>query len=78
MSFLDDLFQKRGLPSVGGLSFQFLYKLNIDSVEVPMSFYEIDPLTSKTEHYYNVRINTLFRRKLLSNNYAVWEPVSLV
>jgi hypothetical protein len=78
MSFLDELFQKRGLPTVGGLSFQFLYKLNNGSVEVPIYFYNIDPLTSRTEHFYNARTNTLYRRKMLSSNYAIWEPVSLV
>ncbi len=73
MSFLDDLFQKRGYPSVGGLSYHFL-----NSQHITMSFYNIDPLTSRTEHFYNTRHNVLYRKKMLSKTYAIWEPVSLV
>jgi hypothetical protein len=76
MSFLDDLFSKRGQPSIGGLSFNFIPMLIPGSSQVPISFYEIDPLTSRTEHYYNARNNALYRRKFLSEYYAIWEQIS--
>ena len=74
--FLKELFEKRGIPSIGGLSYQLLNKFETNNIT--MSFYEINPLTSRTEHYYNTRNNILYRKKLLSKNYAIWQPISLV
>lgn len=73
---LDEIFAKRGLPSVGGFSY---HQMNPNVAKhITISFYDIDPLTSRTEHFYNTRTNMLSRRKILSKNYAVWEPISLV
>jgi hypothetical protein len=74
--FLTELLTKRGVPSIGGFSYHFLERLGANNIAI--SFYNIDPLTSRTEHYYNARTNTLYRKKLLSKNYAVWEQISLV
>jgi hypothetical protein len=73
MEILDKIFEKRGNPDIGGGSFHFM---NNDKVH--MSFFEIDPMTSRTEHYYNTRTNNLYRRKKIMNNYFVWEQISLV
>lgn len=75
-AFLTELFEKRGKPGVGGLSYHFLNMINANHITI--SFYDIDPLSSRTEHYYNSRNNILYRRKKLSKNYAVWQPISLV
>lgn len=74
--FLDELFVKRGQPSVGGFSYHFLELIGAKNITI--SFYEISPLTSRTEHYYNSRTNILYRKKILSKNYAIWQPISLV
>jgi hypothetical protein len=74
--FLTELFAKRGIPSVGGLSYQFINSSDINNIT--MSFHAIDPLTCRSEHFYDTRNNILFRKKLLSKNHAVWEQIFLV
>ena len=71
--FFEKLSQARGRPSEGGDPIVFLEKLN--NVMVPVQFYEPDARTSHTEHYYNARQNVLYKRKIINDNEAVWQPI---
>lgn len=75
-SFFEGLSQKRGGPGVGGMPINLIELTG--SKKVHLSNTEIDPVTSKTEYYYNTRLNILFKRIFSGKKYAIWRPVNVV
>ena len=70
MTVLDDIFQKRQQPTVGGLPFQFLELF--DTKDIIISFYYQDPLTCKSKYWYDSRHNTLYVKKVIGPRYIAW------
>lgn len=86
-SFKDELFEqiteKRGKPEYfrGGFPLQFLRKGAsglFGKQDVPVSFFEPNALTSRSDYYYNARQNVLYVRKRINTYLAVWKPVIFV
>ena len=70
----DDLSRIRDQdPRSGGLPLSLLK--HIDDNKVVVQFYEPDPLSSRTDYYYNARENVLYKRKKINNTKAVWDSV---
>lgn len=76
IEFFDILSEKRGQPGVGGEPLVFLEKLG--AVKTPVQFNEPDPLTFRSNYYYNARLNELYKRKVFNKYYAVWLSVSTI
>jgi hypothetical protein len=74
--FFSELAAARGKPGIGGMPLNFIERLGANMVTV--SFSEPDPLSSRTEYYYNSRQNTLYKRDKFNKFYAVWHPVNTV
>jgi len=74
--FFDELSEKRGDPYQGEMPLNIIEL--IGSEKIPMLNYAIDPLTSRTDWYYNTRLNVLYKRTFANKNYAVWRPVNVV
>ena len=73
MTVLDDIFQKRQQPSIGGLPFQF--KEFYGAKDLLISFYYQDPLTTKSKYWYDSRNNVLYVKRVIRQSYAVWHAV---
>lgn len=74
--FFEELSEKRGEPSEGGMPLRFLEKLGAKMI--PMQFYEPDALTSHSGYYYNTRKNVLYKRVKLNKYNAVWKSVNII
>lgn len=70
------LSEARGNPGIGGSPINFIEKIGADKIQV--SFYEPNPLTSRTTYYYNCRQNILYKRQKLNRFYAVWHSVNTI
>lgn len=73
MTVLDDIFQKRQQPTIGGLPFQF--KSLFGSKDILISFYTPDPLTCRSKYWYDSRNNVLYIRRVIRKSCAIWHPV---
>lgn len=76
LDFFEILSEKRGKPGVGGEPLVFLELLGAN--KIPVLFYEPDALTSRTNYYYNARLNELYKRKVFNKHYAVWFSVPTI
>lgn len=66
MSVLSDILEKRGSPAVGHNSASVLIKLNPTASSVEVLKFEPDPITYRSEYYYNSTDNILYKR-VISN-----------
>lgn len=73
MTVLNDIFQKRQQPTVGGLPFQF--KNLFGSNDIIISFYYPDPLTSRSKYWYDSRNNILYVKRIIRKSYAIWHAM---
>lgn len=79
ISFLEELFDKRGSKSLGYDEIRYIELVGGTVIE-PMA-YEPDATTHRESHYYNAKTNTLYR-KIVSKRIgglvvsAYWQKVS--
>lgn len=73
MAVLDDIIRNRGRSTVGHNPTRFieLYGAEI----VPIQFYAPDPVSFRSEYYYNSRQNVLFRKLNTSDGRIVWKRI---
>jgi len=77
--FLADLIARRSKGRIGTGTNPLRFQELVGAEEVPFSSYEPDPVTSRSEWYYNTRHNVLFKRIPTIRNgmpSAVWKTAS--
>ena len=80
MSLLDEVAYYRGNPTPGGLPLTVMEI--VGGTPVPMSNVDVDPMTFRSEYYYNTRRNILYRKITTSevgcpaNVNKVWKAIS--
>jgi hypothetical protein len=76
--FLTDLIDRRRPGSEGGNPHRFVELYGGEAVEV--TAFEPDPVTYRTDYYYNSIRNVLYRRVVvdntIGNKVAFWQPAS--
>jgi hypothetical protein len=72
--FFPDLAAARGKPSIGGLPVEFVELYGAENIDI--SFHIPDPLTAHRNYFYDARNNVLYFRKVISENYVIWQPIT--
>ena len=73
--FFTELLTRRGVPAAGSMPSRFF--ANPDRIsDIITSFHTPDASNARSKYFYNTRQNMLYVRKVISGQYAVWQPLA--